>query len=245
MPIERHDAKVVVFVDITGSSQLFVDVGDDRARSLVAATLDRWSVLVTRHQGQVVQLRGDGMLYIFATVGGAVDAVVGMRDMSYAPPLSMHAGIHAGPLLQDSDQLYGNMVNVAARLADIAKKAEIVMSAAARKELPDAERFNLRLISDVPIKGKAEPVDVFLLPDPKQRITEYRPPLKPAAHGRSLKLRYAGKAFVIDADSPKCLIGRDDECRLKVEHALVSRRHASVEYVLGKFFLHEHSTNGT
>ncbi len=245
MPIERHDTKVVVFVDITGSSQLYVDVGDDRARLLVAATLEHWSVLVAKNDGQVIQLRGDGMLCTFAAVGGAVDAVVGMRDMSYAPPLSMHAGIHAGPLLQDSDQLYGDMVNVAARLADIAKKAEIVMSAIARAQLPDAERFNLRLISGVPIKGKAEPIDVFLLPDPKQRLTEYRPPVKPVASGKGLKLRYAGKAFIIDADSPKCLIGRDDDCKLKVEHALVSRRHASVEYVLGKFFLHDHSTNGT
>jgi pSer/pThr/pTyr-binding forkhead associated (FHA) protein len=41
------------------------------------------------------------------------------------------------------------------------------------------------------------------------------------------------------------LIGRDDDCRIRVEHRLVSRRHASVECVAGKFFLQDHSTNGT
>ena len=42
-----------------------------------------------------------------------------------------------------------------------------------------------------------------------------------------------------------CLIGRDEDCGIKVVHRLVSRRHASIERVSGKFFLHDHSTNGT
>jgi len=244
MPVERHDTKAVVFADITGSSQLYVDVGDDRARAMVATTLEKWSALVAQNDGQVIQLRGDGMLCVFATVRSAVTAVVGMRDMPYPPPLSMHAGIHAGPLLQDSDQLYGDIVNVAARLSDVAKRAEIVLSDVARAQLPDAGRWNLRLISGVPIKGKSQPIDVFLLPDPKQ-LTAYQPPVQAAAQGGRLRLHYVATAVIIDAGSPKCLIGRDDECKLKVEHVLVSRRHASIEYVRGKFFLHDHSTNGT
>ncbi len=42
-----------------------------------------------------------------------------------------------------------------------------------------------------------------------------------------------------------CLIGRDDDCLIKIEQPLVSRRHASVECAAGKFFLQDHSTNGT
>jgi hypothetical protein len=127
----------------------------------------------------------------------------------------------------------------------MAKKAEIVLSAVARSQLSDFEGRDMRLISGVPIKGKSAPIDVFLLPDPKQRVTEYRPPVKAASKGLRLSLHYATKAFVIDAASPKALIGRDDDCKIKVEHSLVSRRHASIEFVLDKFFLHDHSTNGT
>lgn len=50
---------------------------------------------------------------------------------------------------------------------------------------------------------------------------------------------------IVDASAATCLIGRDDECRMKIERGLVSRRHASIECVAGKFFLHDHSTNGT
>jgi predicted component of type VI protein secretion system len=60
-----------------------------------------------------------------------------------------------------------------------------------------------------------------------------------------LSLRYAGRAFRVGAQGGACLIGRDDDCVIKIEHRLVSRRHASVECVAGKFFLQDHSTNGT
>jgi adenylate cyclase len=49
----------------------------------------------------------------------------------------------------------------------------------------------------------------------------------------------------VDSGSRACLIGRDDDCQLKVDHRLVSRRHASIECVSGRYFLQDHSTNGT
>jgi pSer/pThr/pTyr-binding forkhead associated (FHA) protein len=60
-----------------------------------------------------------------------------------------------------------------------------------------------------------------------------------------LSLHYGGQAFVVDAKAAACLIGRDSDCIIKVQHRLVSRRHASIEYGSGRFFLQDHSTNGT
>jgi class 3 adenylate cyclase len=246
MPIETHDNCAVLFADMSGSTKLYLTVGDARAREIVAQTLERWSQLTVADGGQVIQLRGDGMLCIFPSVDAALGAAVAMRDMPYEPTLSMHAGIHAGPVQQDAEQLYGDVVNTAARMADIAKRFEIVLTAAAREQLGNGARWrNLRLISKVPVKGKPEPIDIYLLPNESQKLTDYRPPLRSKSSSVSLQLRYGTALIIVDASAAACLIGRDLECKMKVDHSLVSRRHASIECVSGKFFLQDHSTNGT
>jgi adenylate cyclase len=246
VPIERQDNSAVLFADMSGSTKLYTEVGDDAARQIVARTLELWSALTVAGGGHVIQLRGDGMLCMFPTVDAALGAAVAIRDLPYQPPLSMHAGLHAGVVLREAEQLYGDCVNVAARMADVAKKFEIVLTAAAQAQLADPGRWrNLRLIRNVPVKGKAEPMDVYLLANDKQLLTDYRPPLQGKSMVSRLSLRYGGIACAIDAQLAACLIGRDDDCRIKVEHGLVSRRHASIEHVTGKFFLQDHSTNGT
>jgi len=245
VPLEKHTNTAVLFADMSGSTKLYVDVGDERAREIVARTLGLWSALTVEGGGSVIQLRGDGMLSMFPTVDSALLTVVRIRDLPYQAPLSMHAGIHAGEVLQEAEQLYGDAVNTAARMADVAKRFEIVMTAAAREQLQDSSRWkNLRLIRGVPIKGKAAPMDVYLLADDRRGLTDYQPPLRKVSAGE-ISLRYAGRTFRVGAQGGACLIGRDEDCVIKIEHRLVSRRHASVECVAGKFFLQDHSTNGT
>ena len=246
MSIERQANTAVLFADITGSSKLFVDVGDDRAREVVATTLESWSELAEENQGHVVQLRGDGMLSTFPTVDAALVAALALRDLPYQPPLSMHAGIHTGPILRDADQLYGDVVNIAARMADIAKRFEIVLTETAGQQLSTAG-WKLRLIRKVPVKGQAETMNIYLLANDKERVTEtlYRPPQHTKTVHNKLDLHYGSQVFVVDSVTATCLIGRDQACSIKVEHQRVSRRHAFIERVSGKFFLHDHSTNGT
>jgi adenylate cyclase len=246
VPIERQENSAVLFADISGSTKLYVTAGDDRAREIVARTLDLWAELTRNAGGHVVQLRGDGMLCTFPTADAALAAAVGMRDLPYEPPLSMHAGLNAGAVLREEEQLYGDAVNVAARMADIAKKFEIVLTEAAYSQLAEPNRWkNLRLIRKVPVKGKPEPMNIYLLPNERQALTDYRPPLHTKTVMIRLNLHYGAQSLAVEVQSAACLIGRDEECRLQVDHRLVSRRHASIECVAGKFFLHDHSTNGT
>ena len=245
MSVERQESAAVLFADITGSSKLYIEVGDDRAREVVAATLALWSGLAGEHEGHVVQLRGDGMLCTFPTVDAALVAAVALRDLPYQQPLSMHAGIHTGPVLREADQLYGGVVNIAARMADIAKKFEIVLTEIAGQQLSAAGRWNLRLIRKVPVKGQAEPMNIYLLANDKEHVTEFQPPQHTRTVRFKLDLHYGCRVFVLDSVTATCLIGRDEDCSIKVEHRLVSRRHAFIERVSEKFFLHDHSTNGT
>jgi class 3 adenylate cyclase len=243
--LERRETSAVLFADISGSTRLYAESGNDRAREVVARTLHLWSALIESGGGKVIQLRGDGLLCIFDTVDAALAAAVAMRDLPYQEPLSMHAGLNYGPILRESEQLYGDVVNVAARMADIAKNFEIVITGAARAGLLEPGRWPLRLIRNVAVKGKPEPMDVYLLANDRQGVTDYRPPLHTKTVLVTLRLNYASGEYVVDHKGGACLIGRDEDCRIKVQHGLVSRRHASIECVFGRFFLHDHSTNGT
>ena len=229
---------------MSGSTKLYVDVGDERAREIVSHSLRLWSALTAEGGGSVIQLRGDGMLSMFPTVDAALLTVVRMRDLPYQAPLSMHAGIHAG-VVQEAEKLYGDVVKMAARMADIAKRFEIVLTTAAQQQLTDPSRWrNLRLIRGVPVKGEAELMDVYLLADDRRGLTDYHPPLRTPVTSK-LTLRYGGRTFLVGLQAGASIIGRDDDCLIKIEHRLASRRHASVECFGGKFFLQDHSTNGT
>ena len=60
-----------------------------------------------------------------------------------------------------------------------------------------------------------------------------------------LTLSYKGKQYVVDQNKPDVDFGREEDNDIVVEHTLVSRKHATVEFRLGKFVLNDHSTNGT
>jgi len=244
MPVERQASCAVVFADMSGSTKLYVEIGDDAARQVVAGTLNRWSALAAQQTGRVVQLRGDGMLCTFPTIDTALVATMAMRDLPYPPSLSMHAGIHVGPVLQEGEQLYGDVVNVAARMSDVAKRFEVVITEAAFAQLGAARQPLFRAIRNVPIKGKPEPMNIYLLPSPGPMVTELYSVAARSTNDR-LQLRFGDCVVIVDGKVTQCLIGRDDECLIKVEHRLVSRRHASVEFKAGRFFLQDHSTNGT
>jgi adenylate cyclase len=246
MTIERHDSWAVLFADIGGSTMLYEVVGDEQARVTVAQTLDRWSGMTADGGGRVIQLRGDGILCTFPSVDAALRAASAMRDLRYDMALSMHAGVHVGGVLLEADQLYGDAVNVAARMADIAKRFEIVLSEAAYERLTDVgRRAELRLIRHVPVKGKRTPMDIYLLPSNRQTLTDYRPPTKAKSLGVDLTLRFGPRVLRVDARSAPCVMGRDQECLVIVAHPFVSRRHASIECISGRYFLHDHSSNGT
>ena len=243
--IERQENSAVLFADISGSTKLYVRSGDERARAIVARTLDLWSQLTTGGGGSVIQLRGDGMLCMFPTVDAALTAaVVRMRDLPYQAPLSMHAGLECRRGLARGRAALRRRVNVAARMADVAKKFEIVLTEAAHLQLLEPDRWpNLRLIARCR-EGQDRADEHLSAAERAAGLTDYRPPLNKTVIGcGSTCSRDASDA--VEAQAGVCLIGRDEDCRIKVEHRLVSRRHASIECVAGKFFLQDHSTNGT
>jgi adenylate cyclase len=125
--IDRPPA--MCFLDLTGYTRFTAERGDKAAAEL-ADTLRR---LVQRtsvqHGGRPVKWLGDGVMFHFRDPGPAVVAALEMIDgiaTAGLPPA--HVGLHAGPVLFQDGDYYGQTVNVASRIADYARPGEVLVS---------------------------------------------------------------------------------------------------------------------
>lgn len=236
----------VLFVDICGSTQLYADVGNERARLLVADCIGRLKSLTLDHGGHVVQIMGDGMLCTFPTADAAFGAATAMRDLQKYLELAIHAGFHFGPVIASGETIYGDAVNVAARVANLAKAGEIIITKETASQLSPALREQTRLIGRVSVKGKPDPILAYAVITDETDITAYHPRTgHTLVQATELRLMYNERQVSLDTRLLEFVLGRNANCDLVVNGAYASRRHASIECRRGKFFVLDHSTNGT
>jgi adenylate cyclase len=127
--LERLPA--ICFLDLTGYTRLTQERGDDAAADL-ATTVGR---LVQRnsvqHGGKPIKWLGDGVMFYFAEPGPGVRAALEMVDELTAARLPpAHVGVHAGPVIYQEGDYYGQTVNLTARIADYARSGEVLVTQA-------------------------------------------------------------------------------------------------------------------
>jgi class 3 adenylate cyclase len=245
----------ILFADISGSTRLYELLGDARARAAVAACLAVLAAATARQGGRVVKTIGDEIMATFPTADDAVAAATAMQErVARMPPidgqrLSIRIGVQHGPVVTAGDDVFGDAVNVAARLAAQAKADEILTEDATLRLLAPHWRALCRHLGPIPIKGKAAPLELCEVVWQATEATMMRAPtlrLDPdAARGPLLVLSGAGRRAEIDARRPILAIGRSDEAGFVVPVPSVSRQHARIEWRQGRFTLTDQSANGT
>jgi hypothetical protein len=156
-------------------------------------------------------------------------------------------GFHHGPVLQRDDDVFGDTVNLAARLVAQAKKGEIILSTETAGRLGPILRIMVRELHAITIRGKAEEVGLAELVWKRDAdatvFATTRPRLRIAKAG--LRLRYRGQEVARRRDTDSITIGRDDSNGLMVQSDMASRQHCTIERRTDVFVLRDHSTNGT
>jgi class 3 adenylate cyclase len=247
-PIHR----AILFVDISGSTQLYEQLGDAQALARVEACLRLLQRVTEELAGRVVKSTGDGLMCAFDDAPEALQAAHGMQVRVFeqhalgGPALAIHVGCHYGPTIESGGDFYGDAVNVAARVAGVAKVGQIIATQDVVARLDRLLRDKTRMLDRVAVKGKREPVEIHELvwQDAEEltmlgtRLTEERVPrLRLAFGGRELWFDGSGKGAVT--------LGRDATCDIVLDDRKASRQHAKIERRRDKFVLVDHSSNGT
>jgi class 3 adenylate cyclase/DNA-binding transcriptional MerR regulator len=125
--LERPPA--MCFLDITGYTRLTQERGDEAAADLAAQLSRLVQRTSVQHGGRPVKWLGDGVMFHFPDPGPGVVAALEMVDgvMSAGLPPA-HVGLHAGPVIFQEGDYYGQTVNVASRIAEYARPGEVLVS---------------------------------------------------------------------------------------------------------------------
>lgn len=144
--VERRLAAVLA-ADVAGYSRL---MGADEIGTLSALKMHRREVVdpaIANHQGRIVKTTGDGMLVEFAsavdavTCAMAVQARMAERNGSCAPKLIFRIGINVGDIIIDGDDIFGDGVNVAARVEAECDPGGVCLSGSAYEQVRGKTEF--------------------------------------------------------------------------------------------------------
>jgi class 3 adenylate cyclase len=155
--------RAVLFTDIEGSTDITQRVGDAKAMAIIRAHDEIVREIVERYTGRVVKHTGDGMMASFTSVGRAIESAIAIQrqidehSRQADVPFKIRIGLSAGEPVTENDDLFGTVVQLAARLCASAQAGCIYASSAVR-ELAVGKSFALEEVGPVQLKGFDEPV---------------------------------------------------------------------------------------
>jgi class 3 adenylate cyclase/TolB-like protein len=165
--VERRLAAILA-ADVVGYSRLMAaDESGTHAR-LKAARVDLVEPAVQQHGGRIVKLMGDGVLIEFPSVVGAIECAVVIqnaleareRELPADRRIRLRIGINLGDIIHDDGDIYGDGVNVAARLEALAEPGGILVSGGVHDHLRGKTRLAFEPLGPQRLKNIPEPVAV-------------------------------------------------------------------------------------
>ena len=166
---ETRRLATIMATDVVGYWAL---MGTDEVGTVSALRTLRkevWGPKVEEHNGRIVKLTGDGQLTEFPSVADAVQCAVEVQramarrnaDIPEAHRIVLRVGINIGDIIIDGEEIYGDGVNVAARLEGLAEPGGICISRAVRDQIRDKLLYKLEDLGEQDLKNIARPVRAF------------------------------------------------------------------------------------
>lgn len=246
----------VLFADVVGSTRLYERMGDQRARDMVALCIDVMRGATEQFHGSVIKTMGDEVMATFPSADEALNAAAQMQNQIRGhtqlrvdgQPVAIRIGCHFGPVVVESQDVFGSTVHTANRMTSQAKSGQIITTEATVQHLCAQWRSACRLIDTAPIKGQRDEVSLYEVLWQADDVTSMVRTVgdhTDRTYCTRLRLWWLDQEMLIDEQRPILTIGRADENDLVVKGNLVSRLHARIEFARHKFTLVDHSTNGT
>ncbi|HEX8988751.1 MAG TPA: adenylate/guanylate cyclase domain-containing protein [Rhodocyclaceae bacterium] len=240
-------AQAILFADIVGSTLLYESVGDAAAHRTVAACLETLSGICARRGGRVVKTIGDEILAAFGgpdqALGAACEMQLAFRESGH---VRLRVGFHAGPVVNAGGDVFGDTVNLAARVVELSNPGQILLTAEAYGSLCAESKAGCRKLYATPVRGRSGPVTLFeAVCAPDEELTVILGGKPAVGGGARLALSCGGRSWELNEGSPPLRIGRAAFDGIATNLPTASRHHATVAVLNGKFVLTDTSSNGT
>jgi adenylate cyclase len=246
----------ILFADVVGSTQLYEQLGDLKARQMVAACLEIMRDATEANRGTVIKTMGDEVMATFASADDAMAAAKRMQERIAIDNrlahdnghVSIRIGCHYGPVVQEHRDVFGAAVHTANRMTSQAKANQIITTLGTVQRMSSEWQSCARQIDIATVRGKADEVVLFEVLWQPDDATSMLPTVgfgRDKQRTRRLSLRYQGKEVTVGDGHKTATLGRAEDNDVVVKGNLISRLHARIEASRDRFLLYDESTNGT
>ncbi|WP_290644783.1 adenylate/guanylate cyclase domain-containing protein [Aquabacterium sp.] len=251
--------RAILFADLRGSTALYLKLGNSEAATVVTHSLAMLGQIVARSGGRVIKTLGDGLMAVFEEAERAVESAVAMQDSLEriapvaeglpikAAAIKLKVAIAWGEMVEVDGDCFGDAVNVAARLLDLAGDNETLTTAQLLRELPTDQHERFRSIDKLHLRGRKEPVPVLRMDTRRfgDTMSTMIMEAEPSDMPDGVRLTCLGTERVFSTASMPLVLGRSPQASFCVSDSRVSRSHARIESHSGHFYLTDLSYNGT
>lgn len=251
----------IVFADFTGSTGLYETQGNTKAAETLTRATQWIGKLCESRGGRVIKYLGDGVLMAFSENNSAVHAMAEMQQLHHDRistwpehlRMKIKVGMARGPVVEQEGDCFGDAVNLAARLSDLAGAEQILVSQPVIAALTDHAGIRCRNLGMMDIRGKADPVEVHRVEWQGDESSEFLtvpasldsllvPTTRPLS---SITLTCLDvKTTFAELDFP-IYIGRENDSHFPVNDPRVSRMHVRIDRRGSNFTLEDLSSYGT
>jgi class 3 adenylate cyclase len=247
----------ILFADVVGSTQLYEQLGDVKAREMVGRCLEIMREATEANRGNVIKTMGDEVMSTFPTPDEAMSAAKRMQERISSDAALVHdngrvairIGCHFGAVVQEQRDIFGSAVHTANRMTSQAKARQIITTMSTVEKLSPEWQHAARQIDVATVRGKADEVVLFEVLWQPEEATSMLPTVPwssaKSKRGRRLSLRCQGQEVTVGEGRKSVTLGRAEDNDIVVKGNLISRLHARVEASRDRFTLIDESTNGT
>jgi class 3 adenylate cyclase len=243
----------ILFADVCDSTTIYESMGDARAHATINRLFALLGDKVKANGGKVIKTLGDGMVCQFGAADSAFRAACAMQegvtadDADSGPKMMIKVSFTWGPVVTEAGDVFGDTVNVCARLVGAAGPEQVLTTQETVEALSPGLRISCRDLYPVRVKGRAEEVEVCEVlwrSDPDVTEVFSRSQINAAMREWILKLSYGGSTIVVEPTG-SARLGRDKANEVVVTSNKASRVHARIYGRGANFVIADQSSNGT
>jgi class 3 adenylate cyclase len=165
--VRQNGKMVIMFADICGSTSLYDQLGNESALQVITRTLNVLIQEVATHNGTLIKTIGDEIMCSFPSIAKATQAACAMhfaveaRRPGGEHSIFVRIGYHYGEVIRQANDVFGDTVNIAARVASITRARQIMTTQTVVDSLPSGFGDKVRPVMRTSFRGKQDSFAVF------------------------------------------------------------------------------------